>query len=387
MQANLANDDGGGIRLPMVDGKRRSQTGDTGNAARRLFDDRINILNNTIANNISTHEGGGIALDDSTNVVIANNTVAHNTTTATAITSNGEPMPAGLSTTANSFLLQAELDKRYGVNARPLFSKPTLFNNLFTDNRAGSWSAATGLDGVGQTGDPGPLRLWDIGVAEGFCTGNNTRRCLTPVRNRLDTAALNSSQRDRRSRPTCRHRGELHGRQLPRLGRRPALARIPEFVGCSADRRRSAPRPDRRLPPRRRPERPVDNGTERIGRRRSHGQRPPPTIDIESVSPRRERIRHRLRRAPVGRRHDQRQQPNATRTTTMRDTTLSRRRLLTLGGATLAAGTLGGAAYGASPGRLLQSVGPPQAPARNVVHLAGTDGWVAIPAPAAPAGL
>ena len=42
----------------------------------------------------------------------------------------------------------------------------------------------------------------------------------------------------------------------------------------------------------------------------------------------------------------------------MRDTKLSRRRLLTLGGATLAAGTLGGAAYGASPGRLLQSVGP-----------------------------
>ena len=66
----------------------------------------------------------------------------------------------------------------------------------------------------------------------------------------------------------------------------------------------------------------------------------------------------------------------------MRDTKLSRRRLLTMGGATLAAGSLGGAAYGASPGRLLQSVGPAQAPARNVVHLAGTDGWVAIPAPA-----
>ena len=68
----------------------------------------------------------------------------------------------------------------------------------------------------------------------------------------------------------------------------------------------------------------------------------------------------------------------------MRDTKLSRRRLLTLGGATLAAGTLGGAAYAASPGRLLQSVTPAQAPARNTIHLAGTDGWVAIPAPATP---
>src|SRR3979490_1647020 len=79
-----------------------------------------------------------------------------------------------------------------------------------------------------------------------------------------------------------------------------------------------------------------------------------------------------------------RQHTNATRTTPMRDTKLSRRRLLTIGGATLAAGTLGGGAYAASPGRLLQSVGPPQAPARNVIHLAGTDGWVSLPAPASP---
>ena len=69
----------------------------------------------------------------------------------------------------------------------------------------------------------------------------------------------------------------------------------------------------------------------------------------------------------------------------MRDTKVSRRRLLTLGGATLAAGTLGGGSYAAASGRLLQSVGPAQAPARNVVHLAGTDGWIAVPAPATPA--
>ena len=54
----------------------------------------------------------------------------------------------------------------------------------------------------------------------------------------------------------------------------------------------------------------------------------------------------------------------------MRDTKVSRRRLLTLGGATLAAGTLGGGSYAAASGRLLQSVGPAQAPARNVVWMA-----------------
>jgi len=179
MQANLANDDGGAIRLLMVDGRRRTQTGDTGFATRRLFDDRVNILNNTIANNVSTHEGGGIALDDSTNVVVANNTVAHNITTATAMTSTGDPAPAGLSTAGNSFLLQAELDKRYGANTRPLFSKPTLFNNVFTDNRAGSWSLTQGLHGIGQTGDASVHRTgcWPV-----MCTARRLRPRPRPGR-------------------------------------------------------------------------------------------------------------------------------------------------------------------------------------------------------------
>jgi hypothetical protein len=194
MQANLANDDGGAIRLLMVDGKRRSQTDAGGFATARLYDDRINILNNTIANNVSTHEGGGIALDDSTNVVVANNTVAHNMTTATAMTSTGDPAPAGLSTAGNSFLLQAELDKRYGANTRPLFSKPTLLNNVFTDNRAGSWSLSLGLHGIGQSGDASPINLWDIGLADGLCASSgNARRCLTPVANRFDTSSNNTA--------------------------------------------------------------------------------------------------------------------------------------------------------------------------------------------------
>jgi hypothetical protein len=194
IQANLANDDGGAIRLLMADGRRRSQTGEGLQGTIRLYDDRINILNNTIANNVSTHEGGGIALDDSTNVVVANNTVAHNITTATAMTSTGEPAPAGLSTAGNSFLLQAELDKRYGANTRPLFSKPTLFNNVFTDNRAGSWSLSQGLHGIGQDGDASPINLWDIGLADNLCASSgNVRRCLSPLNNRFDATANNTA--------------------------------------------------------------------------------------------------------------------------------------------------------------------------------------------------
>ena len=68
---NLANDDGGGIRFLMA-----------GNFP-------MNVYNNMIVNNVSTHEGGGIALDDAPNVRVYNNTIMKNITTATAVTSNG----------------------------------------------------------------------------------------------------------------------------------------------------------------------------------------------------------------------------------------------------------------------------------------------------------
>ena len=58
----------------------------------------FNVYNNMIVNNISTHEGGGVAIDDAPNVRFYNNTVMKNITTATAATSNGHPAPAGLST-------------------------------------------------------------------------------------------------------------------------------------------------------------------------------------------------------------------------------------------------------------------------------------------------
>ncbi len=50
IQANLSNDDGGGIRF--------LQAGGTGGT------DQMNVYDNTIVNNVSTHEGGGISLND-----------------------------------------------------------------------------------------------------------------------------------------------------------------------------------------------------------------------------------------------------------------------------------------------------------------------------------
>mgnify|MGYP005838713129 CR=1 FL=1 len=143
IQANLANDDGGGIRFLMA-----------GNYP-------FNVYNNFIVNNVSTHEGGGVSLNDAPDVRAYNNTIMKNITTATAVTSNGFPAPAGLSTARNSNLLQATLPP-----GSPIFSDPLLFNNVFWDNRAGTWTGG-GVAGIGLDGDPNPINYWDLGVADG----------------------------------------------------------------------------------------------------------------------------------------------------------------------------------------------------------------------------
>jgi hypothetical protein len=143
IQGNLANDDGGGIRFLMA-----------GNFP-------MNVVNNMIVDNVSTHEGGGIGINDAPNVRVVNNTIMKNVTTATAVTSNGFPAPAGLSTSANSDLLQATLP-----GGSPTFSDPLLFNNIFWDNKAGTRAGGT-VVGIGSAGDATPVNNWDLGVADG----------------------------------------------------------------------------------------------------------------------------------------------------------------------------------------------------------------------------
>ena len=144
IQANMANDDGGGIRFLMAGGP-----GGT---------DQMNVFNNMVVNNVSTHEGGGISLNDAPTVRVFNNTIMKNLTTATAVTSNGQPAPAGLSTSPNSEQLQATLP-----SGAPGFSDPVLFNNIFWDNRAGT-RAGTTVTGIGLAGDSTAVNHWDLGM-------------------------------------------------------------------------------------------------------------------------------------------------------------------------------------------------------------------------------
>jgi uncharacterized repeat protein (TIGR01451 family) len=142
IQGNLANDDGGGLRFLMA-----------GNFP-------MDVYNNMIVNNVSTHEGGGVALNDAPNVRFYNNTVMKNITTATALTSNGLPAPAGLSSSANSDLLQATLPA-----GSTSFSNPLLFNDIFWDNRAGTRGVGT-VTGLSDA----DANVWDLGVADGTGT-------------------------------------------------------------------------------------------------------------------------------------------------------------------------------------------------------------------------
>ncbi len=128
IQANLANDDGGGIRLLQP------------------LDHAISISNNMIVNNVSTDLGGGISLDDASDVVIVNNTVAGNQTTATAEDSDGLAHAAGLMSEAYSQPFTDYLVATYS-SAAPGFPDPVLFNNIFWENEAYTWDgAALALD-------------------------------------------------------------------------------------------------------------------------------------------------------------------------------------------------------------------------------------------------
>jgi hypothetical protein len=166
IDANLASDDGGGIRLLQV----------AGSHVTRSDPQPITITNNTVTNNVSAHEGGGIALDDAPFVNLVDNTVAGNMTTATAVTSDGLPAPAGLATGPNSDPLMARLNSGgpgafaiVRVTDQSTFSKPVLLDNVFNDNRAGTYVGGYvyGIGGTLPDGATNSVDTWDMAVVGG----------------------------------------------------------------------------------------------------------------------------------------------------------------------------------------------------------------------------
>ena len=156
---NMAQDDGGAMRVMGTAGSQGLSP--------------ISIYNNVITNNVTGHEGGAISLADAPVVDIVNNTIAHNVSTATASTSSGQPAPAGIAVDTNSGGLTAFLAASYpndvpawmGTATWPGFSNPRISNDILWYNRAGSW-AGSGVAGIGLPGDPTAMNFWDVGSSD-----------------------------------------------------------------------------------------------------------------------------------------------------------------------------------------------------------------------------
>jgi hypothetical protein len=177
IQGNLSGDDGGGVRVLMANGDDVASHRNQPDQWHRLL-----FVNNLIANNASSDAGGAISLDDAARVVIANNTIAHNDSTATGVDAfggpcidnppvsyclgpeagnsgglvNSVPQPAGIHSRVHSAGLQAA----FAPGNVQTYSKPVLEENVIWQNRAFYWDAL----GNGGTGALVFSTVWDLGV-------------------------------------------------------------------------------------------------------------------------------------------------------------------------------------------------------------------------------
>lgn len=117
----------------------------------------INIRNNMIVDNGAADIGGGIMLDDASNVRIINNTIANNVSTDSSEDSAlGVPRSAGLASEQNDPLFQAMLPANAVHYADPV----ALFNNIFWNNQAYT------LDQFGPGATLTASRIIDFGIQD-----------------------------------------------------------------------------------------------------------------------------------------------------------------------------------------------------------------------------
>jgi hypothetical protein len=233
---------GGGIRLNQVNG---SEVSSFPHQPSRW--NNVSITNNIIVNNLSGWDGAGISLQDSLNVSIINNTIAHNdslassgvltnsigtpqasapagncTLTGATGTANSAscPQPAGVASTKNSTLLTDTFvtlpncpSGQIPGNGCVTYSNPILANNIIWQNRSfqiGISGAGTGAlnqqnlitlynsSFAGGVGGAAPAQAvtgacstggsyWDVGVRGDMGPANHTVGTLTPTNSVLSS--------------------------------------------------------------------------------------------------------------------------------------------------------------------------------------------------------
>jgi hypothetical protein len=158
IQGNLAGSgSGGGIRAAGVNGDDVFDQPDDPGAWYRLL-----VFNNMIVNNVATHRGGGIALQDVARASIIHNTIANNDCTATAALAfppgtllESLPQGAGLIGTPHSPGLAAASGQT--------FSNPEhLANNIIHHNRSFYWDGTLNDFQGGLV--PRTPEFWDLQV-------------------------------------------------------------------------------------------------------------------------------------------------------------------------------------------------------------------------------
>jgi hypothetical protein len=152
IRGNLAGaGDGGGIRLASVNGHDIAE-----NLTDRTAWYGISVLNNMLNNNVSGVAGGGMSLTDSISVIIRNDTVANNDSTATGaaafpagLTPNlSVAQPAGIVSRYHSSamydLMNLEVDVATLPASRAIqwqtFSDPVMRDSIVYHNRSFYWS-------------------------------------------------------------------------------------------------------------------------------------------------------------------------------------------------------------------------------------------------------
>lgn len=151
---NAGAGDGGGIHLQLINGT------ESGANATTWYSNSygINILDNIIVNNVAGYAGGGISMADAVKVNVVNNTIANNDTTATTGSAVAEgpnantsvSHVAGIASYVHSQALNFAIPS-VGAAGRALdryrgFAKPRLANNIIWENRAHYWQIVPSTD-------------------------------------------------------------------------------------------------------------------------------------------------------------------------------------------------------------------------------------------------
>ena len=163
IQGNLAGSgSGGGIRAWAFNGTDVSAGGPA------TYE--LNLFNNMIVNNVAANSGGGVSLQDTAKVNIVNNTIADNDSTATAISTfaagsaNSTPQGAGLVGNYHSLVLRNALA---AAGDPQTFANPRLEDSILWHNQSYYYDPTLNASRGGLVLNPAfpPNGYWDLQVA------------------------------------------------------------------------------------------------------------------------------------------------------------------------------------------------------------------------------